>query len=101
VAKITRADAVKLLGDVPEEFIFWCCDGRIFKNSRELYEGLSAMTNDSFAFHANAYKNDFSNWVRDVLKDNKLARDLLNANSHAQAAKTVAERMNFLSGKLA
>jgi hypothetical protein len=101
MARISKEDAVRLLGDVPEEYAFWCCDGRIFRNTGDLYAGFSSMTDESFDFHANVNKHDFSNWVKDVIKDNKLARDLSNSVNRAQAAESVAERVNFLFGKLA
>jgi hypothetical protein len=34
------------------------------------------MTDEIYAFHANAEKNDFTNWVRDIIKDKRLRRNL-------------------------
>jgi hypothetical protein len=100
MAKIQKLDAGKLLGDVPVEYVFRCNDGSIFKNMRELRDGLTVISDQAFTFHANADKNDFSNWVRDIIKDEKLARDLLKSPNRLRAAKSVAARVSFLSGKL-
>ncbi len=101
MARISRQDAERLLANVPEEYVFWCRDGRILRNMKELGEALDSMTDETFAYHSNEEKKDFSNWVRDIIGDEKLARDLGKSPSRTQAAKSVAERVAFLSRKLA
>lgn len=91
-----KEQAEKLLAKVPEEYVFWCCNGSIFRDMKELAEGLAAMSDDIFARHANSEKNDFSNWLRDVIKDNKLAIDLAKSPSRTQAAKKVTDRLSLL-----
>lgn len=98
--RIQKLDAGKLLGDVPAEYVFYCHDGSIFRNMRDLREGLEAVSDDTFAFHVNAGKNDLGNWVRDVIKDEKLARDLSKATGKLEAAKSVAARVSSLSARL-
>ncbi len=94
-----KAPAEKFLVKVPEEYVFWGRDGTVFRDMKELAEGLAAMSDDVFAHHVNAEKNDFSNWVRDVIKDEKLASDLALATSKPQAAGYVAARLAFLLAK--
>jgi hypothetical protein len=101
MARILRADAERLLANVPEEYNFRCCDGHIFRSMKELGEAFTSMPDETFSVHANQSKNDFSNWVRDVIKDEKLARDLAKSTTSAQAAKSVAARLAFLQSKLA
>ncbi len=98
--KIQKLDAGKLLGDVPDEYVFRCHDGSVFRNMRELRDGLETVSDETFALHANADKNDFGNWVRDIVKDEKLARDLSKATGKPEAAKSVAARISSLSAKL-
>jgi len=100
MARFQKLDAGKLLADVPDEYVFRCCDGSIFRNMRELRDGLEAISDETYSIHANAEKNDFGNWVRDVVADEKLARDLMKAPSRLQAAKSVASRVSSLSAKL-
>ena len=97
--KVTKQEAQKLLADVPENQSFWCCDGRIFRNMKDLMVGLASMSGDTFTYHLNAEKNDFSKWVNDVIEDEKLAEDLENATSQREAAKTVNERFSLLNMK--
>jgi len=101
MVKITKTVAQEMLGDVPQEKQFWCQDGRVVKNVRELEAALREMTEETFRHHSNEAKNDFSNWVRDVIGDEKLSRDLRKSTTRAQAAKCVAARISFLDSKLA
>ena len=100
MAKILKSDAERILADVPEENVFRCCDGRMFRNMEELKHAFSNMGDEGFSYHANSEKNDFSNWVKDVIKDEKLARDLAKSQNQSQAAKAVADRVAFLNKKL-
>ena len=87
----------KLLAKVPEEHVFWCCDDRIFGDMKELAEGLASMSDAVFAQHANSEKNDFSNWLRDVINDEKLAKDLQNVLDRNEAARIAVTRVTVLT----
>ncbi len=91
-----KQEAAKLLANVPEEYVFRCNDGRVFRNMQDLEQALLTMTDDTYAYHANKEKNDFANWVRDIVKDDKLAKDLVKMTARSQAAKTVTRRLAFL-----
>ena len=101
MARILREEAERLLGNVAEDKAFWCCDSRVIRNMRELEDALAAMADESFAYHSNVEKSDFGTWVNDVIGDAKLARDLAKSTSRTQAMRKVAERVDFLSAKLA
>lgn len=96
----SKQEVQKFLANVPEEYVFWCCDGRLYRNMQELGDAFNTMTDETFAFHTNTEKSDFSNWVRDIIKDDKLARDLQKSVSRLQVAERVAERVTFLSSRL-
>jgi CRISPR/Cas system type I-B associated protein Csh2 (Cas7 group RAMP superfamily) len=98
--KITKQDAEKLLADVPEDRAFWCSDGRIFRNIRDLSDGLANMSDETFFYHSNDEKHDFSNWLKDVIEDEKLAKDLENPITRQEAAKRVSDRVPLLNMKL-
>jgi hypothetical protein len=74
--KIQKGVAKKPLVNVPEDKVFWCTDGQIFRNIKDLSEGLSNMSDETFAYHSNAEKHDFSNWLMDVLGEVELANEL-------------------------
>lgn len=89
----------KVLGKVPAQYVFYCRDGRVFADLRELAEGLKAMSDETFTYHSNLQKQDFSNWVRDVIGDEELANDLAKASSRSQAAGYLVARVALLTSK--
>jgi hypothetical protein len=99
MASVSKTAAKARLGDVPEEKRFWCHDGRYLKNLEELEVALDQMTEETFLYHSNETKTDFSNWVRDVIGDEKLAKDLLICTVPAQAAQSVGERIKWLKNR--
>ena len=101
MVKTTRAVAEGRLGDVSPDKQFWCQDGRYLKNLKELEAALEQMAEETFRYHSNEGKSDFSDWVRDVIGDDKLARELLKSTTPVQAAKSVADRINWLNSKIA
>ena len=101
MTRILKQDAERFLADVSEECVFWCHDGQVLRNMTELQKALRSMGDETFAYHANEQRNDFSTWARDVIKNEKLATDLGKSLNRTQAAKKVAERVTFLTSKLA
>ena len=99
MVRITKTVAEKLLADVPQEKRFWCSDGRALRNLPELETALKGMSEETFRYHFNETKSDFSNWVYDVIGDEKLARDLRKSTTQTQAVKSVADRIAWLKGK--
>lgn len=99
IIKITKAIAEARLADVTQEKQFWCSDGRVLKNLPELKSALEQMSEDTFRHHSNETRSDFSNWVRDVIGDDKLSRDLQKSKTQAQAAKAVADRLAWLKSR--
>jgi hypothetical protein len=100
MARITKAIAKGWLADVPQEKRFWCSDGRVLKNLAELEVALKEMHEGTFRYHSSESKSDFSNWVRDVIGDEKLSGDLRKSTTRTQAAKSVASRIAWLRSKV-
>jgi hypothetical protein len=100
IIKISKEEASRRLGDVPDGKHFWCQDGKVVKNLKELEKALNNMSDETFHYHSGEGRNDFSNWIRDVVGDNKLANDLSKAKSRIRAGNAVAQRISFLQSKV-
>ena len=72
---------------------FFVSDGSVIKNVVELIDALEKMHEDTYKFHANEEKNDFSSWVKDVFGEHKLAENLKSASSKAEAQLAVAKTL--------
>ena len=94
---IPKERSQKILAKVPEEYIFRCYGGMTFRDLKELAAGLATMSDDVFDHHVNQEKNDFYNWVRDVIEDIELANALLRAASRVQAVECVTSRLALLT----
>lgn len=98
VGAATKAVSKSWLANVLEDKVFWCHDGRVMKNLEELSAGLQQMAEETFRYHVNEQRNDFSKWVRDVIGDYELSTELQNTGTGEQAAKVVADRVVWLKG---
>jgi hypothetical protein len=79
--------------------VFWSRDGQIFKSLYELERGLNSMSDESFRYHANEGRNDFSTWVREVIGDETLANSLAKTLNRLDAAMKVEGRIHHYLSK--
>ena len=85
-----------MLNDVPDEHAFWCCDGVIIKNLEGLYNALKNMSRETFHHHVAGNKNDFSEWIKNVVGDVTLARQLQKVATRASMEAKVLQRIEWL-----
>ena len=81
-------DANLILNDVVPKHEFNIHMGTSIKNLQELAEALEIMDNDAFKHHVTKEKNDFSNWVKDIIEDVELSNDLLKAKTRKKTFET-------------
>lgn len=96
IERVRKDEARRRLADVPDDKRFWCHDGKVLKNLKELARALSNMTDETFYYHLGGGRNDFSKWVKEVVGDARLAEELIKAKSRTQASLIVAKRISFL-----
>ena len=96
---LTKEDAKRYIGNTPPERCFWLNDGSTLKNLEELSNAFPRMSDETFRHHVNGGKNDFSNWVKDVIGDKKLAHDLMASKNKVSALKKLRSRLNSLKKK--
>ena len=95
--KMVPKDSARLwLSDAPPDKVFRCRDGRELKNLQELSVALRTMSTDTFDHHVTAEKNDFANWVKDVIGDEALADDLRQAGDRTTVTRRLEDRLGQL-----
>jgi len=87
--------ARKILGNVDEGKNFFCSDGKVFSNLKDLEKGLEEMSNEVFLHHTNEGRNDFANWISECLDDVRLADSLIGADKES-ALKKIGARITYI-----
>ncbi len=95
--KTPKTKSCRYLADVPDDKVFMSHDGLIFKNLKELGEGLSIMNDKTFRFHVHTRKNDFAKWVQEVIGDLELGIDLKQTMTRTEASRKVMDRVYYCS----
>lgn len=80
---------MNLKQEVSPEFYFRLADGRVLKSIPELSDALNDMEDWVFEHHVNDDRNDFSNWIKDVYQDKKLASSLSRCKKKVSMAKSL------------
>jgi hypothetical protein len=89
-------EAKRLLSDVDPQKAFWLYGGKVLRNLNELSESLKSMTEEVFKYHVNKEKNDFANWINDVIGDIDLTKDLRKLKTREVISKVVDKRISDL-----
>jgi len=87
------------LGKVDGHHRFWVHKGAVVSSLKELPGVLRKMNAESFKHHVNKDKNDFSNWINDVIGDAKLAGEIRKLKTKASIVKKVQSRVKALKKK--
>ena len=75
------------------EKCFFVHNGPVLCNLPDLLRELKYMSDAQFTHHVNREKNDFANWVEEVLQDRECARALKKANTPKKAAEVVEKHL--------
>jgi len=93
---MSKSKKEKTPDSIPQENYFFCRDGRIFKNLRELAVALKDMSEETFKHHVNEGKNDFANWIKDIIKDIRLADKISGLKAKELIRRTIEDNINRL-----
>jgi len=91
-----KEDAQRVLRHVPDVKRFYCHDGEILNTIYDLKTALDKMHNSTYRHHVTDEKNDFARWVREVLGDDKLSRDIARCQSQKETVAIVSDRIIWL-----
>lgn len=94
--RVTPKEAKKILGKVPAMKSFWLCINMELRSLPELSLALESIDDDVFRYHVNKDKNDFEAWIRDVLQDKELAREIARVKTKETLLRKIKERSEQL-----
>jgi hypothetical protein len=88
--------ALRLLADVRHpDHRFRMINGLELRNMCDLADALEVVDEGTFSFHVNDVRNDFAEWVKDVLGDHALADKLSTLSSKEDFAVATRTRVNY------
>ncbi|MFH1053191.1 MAG: hypothetical protein V1740_02125 [Candidatus Woesearchaeota archaeon] len=96
----TTEQLSNILKDVNPEKCFWINNGPVIRNIYELIIALKSVKKETFSYHVSRDKNDFSEWVKEVLKDNELAKDLLKTTDRNKSIKKIKKRVSHIEKEI-
>lgn len=95
--KVPAAVAKGILARVPFQVSFWLCTNENLRSLSDVYEALERASDDVFRYHVNRDKNDFEVWIREVIKDKDLAREIARVKTRETLIRKIRERVDELS----
>jgi hypothetical protein len=88
-----QLDKVNYFSNVPEWHYFRTFDGKVLKSLSELCDFLRDCSNDSFSFHVDSNKNDFANWIKEIIFDVSLADEIRNIKDKMQMRDIILSKL--------
>lgn len=73
----------------PDGQEFWVHNGPALRNLHDLRDIMNTISHDQFNYHVAPGKNDFANWVRDILQDQGCARELMRCKTPLSTKRTI------------
>lgn len=90
-----KTNALRPLTYAANEKSFWLQDGQVLNSLMALNEALSEMEKSVFSHHVTKEKNDFADWVEQVLNDVDCANALRKAKTPKTAQTVVVKSLRF------
>ena len=87
-----------ILSETKPEKSFILSNGKVVKSLKELEQTLHLIDDEVFDEHVNVLKNDFYNWIIDVVGDKRLANDVARAKTRPTTLKKIKGRAEELMG---
>jgi len=82
---------MKMSEDVPPDKILRLKNDMLVTNVKGLIDEVSAMKLEHFAFHVNAQKNDFADWIENAARNKRLAKKIREAQSKEDCVKVLED----------
>jgi len=88
--EIPEAHGTKLYTELQPELHFKLRGGGVVKTISGLQKALLSMTDETFSYHCNTHKNDFSTWIKEAMHEPALAKQLDTARTRTSMTLALA-----------
>lgn len=93
---LAPGEARRILSRVPVNVSFWLCTNEQLVRLDDLGSALQRVSDDVFRYHVNRDKNDFEVWIRDIVHDRELAREISRIKTKDTLIRKISERVEEL-----
>lgn len=93
---LAPGEARRILSRVPANVSFWLCTNEQLARLDDLGRALKRVSDEVFRYHVNRDKNDFEVWIRDVINDRELAREISRIKTKGTLIRKISERVEEL-----
>lgn len=90
-----KKDISHLKNDVEASKAFWVCDGQVLMNLVDLTHALKEMSEDVYKSHANKDKNDFADWIKDVMGEKKFSENIRKSRNKESMIKKLKRKLKI------
>ena len=94
---VESSEAKRVLGRTSLEESFWLCTNENLRSLAALSKALEDIDDNVFRYHVNRDKNDFEAWIRDIIKDKELAREISRVKTKETLVRKISERVDALT----
>jgi hypothetical protein len=88
--------AKSIMTKVPQNLSFWLCTNENLRSLSDVSDALEKASDEVFRYHVNRDKNDFELWIRDVVRDKDLAREIARVKTRETLIRKISERIDEL-----
>lgn len=97
---VLAREARRILSSVQKTQSFWLCTNENLRSLSSLISSLQKVNDDVFRYHVNREKNDFERWIREIVKDKELAREIARVKTKETLIRKISERVSELKAVL-
>ena len=84
------------LRTLPDDEAFWLCNNQTVHSLHELAEMLPELDDTTFRYHIQRDRNDFEDWIKNVIGDRELAREIARVKTKQTLAKKITARVRSI-----
>ncbi len=91
---------IKTLNDVPGDKAFWFCNSTRALNLYQLVDTIEHTNDDVFQYHVGENRNDFAQWILDVLEDEVLYNSIKDERDKHWLVQKIRKRIKELEEQM-
>lgn len=89
-------EARRFVARVSVKDSFWLCTNENLRSLSHIAAALEKVDDDVFRYHVTREKNDFEVWIREIVRDKELAREISRVKTKDTLIRKINERIQYV-----